>query len=296
LTRPGSSGTASTRPLRGLIEAISGRLAAAGIEGARGEAWLLLAAACARARAELVAAGEVALSPEQGRRLDALVARRAGREPLAYILGEKEFWSLPFCVGPGVLVPRPDSETVVEAALARIPDRRAPLRLLDLGTGSGCLLLALLSELPQATGLGVDASEAALGIAAENARHLGLAPRARFARGDWGRGIEEHFNLIVANPPYIAQPAFPHLMPEVRDHEPPGALLAGPDGLAAYRALAPDLARLLAPSGFACLELGQGQAPAVAAMVAAAGLETVEVRADLAGTGRCLVARRSTKK
>jgi release factor glutamine methyltransferase len=290
-----SAGMAPVRPLGQLIGAISGRLAAAGIEGARAEAWLLLGAACGRERADLVAAGKVTLGPEQELRLEALVARRAAREPLAYILGEKEFWSLPLGVGPGVLVPRPDSETVVEAALALVPDRGAPLRILDLGTGSCCLLLALLSELPQATGLGVDSSEAALAAAAENARRLGLEERARLMRGDWGRGIEARFDLIVCNPPYIAEPEFSHLMPEVRDHEPPQALLAGPDGLDAYRALAPDVARLLVPDGVACLELGQGQGPAVAAIMAAAGLETLEVRPDLAGIGRCLVAAHRTK-
>jgi len=280
------------RTLAEAVRAIAARLAGAGIEDARREAWLLLAHATGRERADLLVRAGEALPAEPARRLEALARRRAAREPMAYILGGREFWSLPFVVRPGVLIPRPESETVVEAALADLADRKAPLRVLDLGTGSGCLLLVLLSELPDARGLGVDTSAAALAVAAENARRLGLAGRAAFRAGDWGAGLEDTFDLVVSNPPYIADAAFVGLMPEVRDYEPADALRAGADGLAAYRSLAPQLARLLAAGGRAYLEVGEGQAGVVAGILAACGLGTVAVRRDLAGIGRCLVAHR----
>jgi release factor glutamine methyltransferase len=276
---------------RDLIAPLAAQLAEAGIEAARAEAWLLLSTATGRPRAALMAGMAEALSADEVRRLEALARRRGAREPIAYILGEKEFWSLPFRVGPAVLIPRPETETVVEAALARIPDRAAPLRILDLGTGSGCLLLALLSELPQATGIGTDVSAAALAIAEVNAARLGLAGRVELRRSDWGREIAPAFDLIVGNPPYVAAAEWQQLQPEVREFEPSGALLAGPDGLAAYRALAPDCARLLAPGGSVALEIGAGQGDAVAGILVRAGLAVDERRRDLAGIERCLVAR-----
>jgi release factor glutamine methyltransferase len=271
------------------------RLAAAGIEGARGEAWLLLAAATGRSRASLMAGALAELSAAQEARLEAMLRRRVAREPIAYILGEKEFWSLPFEVGPAVLIPRPESESVVEAALARVGDRTAPLRLLDLGTGSGCLLLALLTELPQASGLGVDLSAAALALARRNAGRLGLARRARFEQRSWGDGLAGSFDLIVSNPPYVAAGDLAGLEPEVRAFEPALALSAGPDGLAAYRALLPDCARLLAPGGSVALEIGQGQAAAVAGLLTEQGLTITDRRRDLAGIERCLVARHASE-
>jgi len=271
--------------------ALAARLAEAGIESARIDARLLLEAVTGRERADLIARPRLTLTFEQEERLEQLVRRRLAREPMAYILGEKEFWSLPFVVGPAVLVPRPETETVVEAALELVHGH-APLRILDLGTGSGCLLLALLSELPKAGGLGTDISEPALAMAQENAKRLGLAGRAEFRRAEWGRGIEGRFDLVVANPPYVAEPDWPALPGEVRDHEPRGALCAGTDGLDAYRAIAPQLARLLAPDGSACLELGQGQAGAVEAIMRAQGLDIAGGRRDLAGIVRCLVVRR----
>jgi len=277
--------------VRDRIAELAERLAAAGIEGARGEAWLLLQAATGRPRASLMADTVERLDAAQEVLLEAMVRRRAAREPIAYILGEKEFWSLPFEVGPAVLIPRPESESVVEAALARVDDRSAPLRLLDLGTGSGCLLLALLSELPQATGLGVDISTAALALAGRNAGRLGLAARARFEVRSWGAGLAGSFDLIVSNPPYVAAGDLAGLAPEVRAFEPESALAAGPDGLAAYRALIPDCARLLAPGGGVALEIGQGQGAAVARILASHGLVVTERRTDLAGIERCLVAR-----
>jgi release factor glutamine methyltransferase len=212
---------------------------------------------------------------------------------MAYILGEKEFWSLPLAVAPGVLVPRPETETVVEAALGQIRDRTAPLRVLDLGTGSGCLLLALLSELPNASGIGIDASVTAHSVAEVNAQRLGLAERARFVVADWGRELSGPFETIVSNPPYVREGDWAGLQPEIRDFESRAALLAGADGLDAYRALAPDCLRLLATDGALALEIGQGQGDAVTAILAAHGLQVVERRADLSGIERCLVARRS---
>jgi len=277
-------------PRQRVVE-LAARLAAAGIEDARSEAWLLLAIATGRSRAELVAGAQAPLDAVEEERLEALAARRLAREPMAYIVGEREFWSLPLQVGPAVLVPRPESETVVEAALAEVRDRSAPLRILDLGTGSGCLLLALLSELPHASGLGVDRSAEALVIAVHNAARLGLAGRAAFCEGDWGRGLAGPFDLIVSNPPYVARADAASLAPEVRAFEPEEALFAGPDGLCAYRALAPDCVRLLAKDGPTCLEIGQGQGAAVAEIMGGHGLRLVASRPDLAGIERCLIFR-----
>ena len=195
-----------------------------------------------------------------------MVRRRAAREPIAYILGEKEFWSLPFAVGPAVLIPRPESESVVEAALAQVRDRAAPLRLLDLGTGSGCLLLALLSELPQRQRARASISAPPRWRspgATPGASGWRSAPASSSAAG--ATASPARFDLIVSNPPYVAAGDLAGLEPEVRAFEPALALSAGPDGLAAYRALIPDCARLLAPGGSVALEIGQGQAAAVAA-------------------------------
>ena len=276
---------------RDLATEVAAGLAAADIENARPEAWLLLAAATGRERAALMAGVPETLNAVQRARLAELVRRRRAREPLAYILGEKEFWSLRFEVAPAVLIPRPETETVVEAVLAQVCDRDQPFRLLDLGTGSGCLLLALLSELPRATGLGVDDSAAALAIARRNAERLGLAARAEFRPGRWGAGLRERFDVIVSNPPYVAELDWEALQPEIRQFEPRAALVAGADGLAAYRALAPDCARLLAPGGVCALEIGLNQGDAVAALLAAQGLVVVERRRDLAGIERCVIAR-----
>jgi release factor glutamine methyltransferase len=215
----------------------------------------------------------------------ALVARRLAHEPIAYIIGTRAFWTIDIAVGPGALVPRADSETLLEAAVAHFGDR-APETILDLGAGPGTLLLAALDQWPQATGLGVDRSSAALAMARANADRLGLAPRARFLEGDWAVGIDSRFDLILANPPYIgtSEP----LPAEVRDHEPAAALYAGPDGLDAYRVIVPDLPRLLAPGGVAILEIGHTQSDAVGALAAAAGLSW-SLRRDLARRPRALV-------
>lgn len=212
-----------------------------------------------------------------------LVARRAAGEPVAYIIGRKSFWTLELAVTPAVLIPRPDSETLIETALARA--ERPPGRILDLGTGSGALLLAALSAWPQAWGVGVDRSAAALAVARGNARALGLAGRAAFVQGNWGTALSGRFDLVLANPPYVGIGG--PVDPAVAAFEPAMALFAGRDGLEAYRALLPDVARLLAPGGLAVLELGAGQAPAVTALARRLGLAGDTVP-DLAGHPRAL--------
>jgi release factor glutamine methyltransferase len=216
---------------------------------------------------------------------EALLARRRAHEPIAYILGRRAFWTIELEVGPGVLVPRPDSETLIDAALAHFADG-GPARILDLGTGPGSLLLAALDQWPHATGLGVDASAAALAYARRNAQRLGFHDRADFRLGDWDEGVEERFDLILCNPPYVETGV--DLPRDVAAHEPRGALFAGEDGLDAYRSLAPRFGRLLAPGGVVCLEIGAGQAKTVGALMEAEGLG-VDSREDLARIVRCLI-------
>lgn len=216
----------------------------------------------------------------------ALLDRRLAHEPIAYIIGTRDFWSITLAVGPGALIPRPDSETLIEAAVTHFAET-APATILDLGTGPGTLLLAALAQWPQAKGLGVDASRAALDYAEHNANVLDMAERAGFALGNWAEGIIGRFDLVLCNPPYIAtDEALPS---EVHDHEPASALFAGDDGLDDYRVIAAQLPRLIAPGGMAAIEIGATQADAVTALVTAQGLR-VALRRDLAGRDRCLVA------
>jgi release factor glutamine methyltransferase len=215
---------------------------------------------------------------------DALVARREAGEPIAYIIGRRGFWTIELEVGPGVLVPRPDSETLIEAALSYF-EKAGPRRILDLGTGPGTLLLAALDQWPRATGLGIDASETALGYARRNAARLGLSARSDFRKGDWADGVDERFDLILCNPPYVESGA--DLPRDVADWEPPEALFAAADGLSEYRRIALQIPPLLASRGLACLELGTGQRDAVAALFEGSGF-TLSSRRDLAGIERCL--------
>ena len=217
-----------------------------------------------------------------------LIARRLAHEPLALILGRREFWSLDVAVSPATLIPRPDSETLIEAALAMFAGRPPPRRVLDLGTGTGCLLLAALSEFSAAFGVGVDRSAAAASLAAQNAAALGMGNRAAFLCGDWAGALDCRFDLILCNPPYIAESDFAELMPEVALYEPRTALDGGPDGYSAYRALIADLSRLITPHGAAILELGVGQAEIVTKLAQEAGF-TASQRHDLAGITRALV-------
>ena len=270
-------------------------LTAAGIDNARFEARLLLSRATGLAIEQLISRGPDAAPAAAAATLRELTARRVRREPMAYILGEREIWGLPFKVSPAVLIPRPDSETVIETVLDLLPDRSRKLRILDLGLGSGCLLLTLLREYPQATGVGIDASEAALAVAQANAEALGVAPRARLTTGDWRQAgwtdlLEGPFDLLVSNPPYIESAAVGGLMPEVARHEPRLALDGGADGLAAYRIIAAALPALVVPGGWAIVEVGEGQAPEIASLFAAAGLAPRPSRKDLGGIERVVPA------
>ena len=242
---------------------ITQRLAAAGIEEPRREARILLAAS-----EGVSAAGLLALDEVDETKFTALLRRREAREPMAYILGHREFWGMDFAVSPATLIPRPDSETLIEAVLAA---GMSPRTVLDLGTGTGCLLLAILHEFPQAFGVGVDLSPPAASLARANAAALGMADRAVFLAGNWAEALAESFDLVLSNPPYIEAADVVGLMPEVARYEPLSALAGGADGLAAYRAIIAALPRLLAPDGMAILELGAGQATSVAALAAAAG-------------------------
>ncbi len=216
-----------------------------------------------------------------------LIDRRLAREPVAYIIGHRDFWTISLKVGPGVLVPRPDSETLIEAAISHFAGRAdGPQRILDLGTGPGTLLLAALDQWPHATGLGIDASATALDYARRNATALGMATRASFRMGDWAEAMAERFDLILCNPPYIESEA--DLPPDVADHEPPEALFAGADGLDDYRRIIPMLSERLTGGGVAILEIGSTQCAAVTALAIRAGFK-VGVRRDLGGRDRCLM-------
>lgn len=224
-------------------------------------------------------------------RFQALIARRRQGEPVAHLTGRREFWSLDLAVTPDVLVPRPESETLIEAAVAFFTAKgRAPASILDLGTGSGALLLAALSVWPDAWGVGLDRSVAALRVASGNARTLGFGARVSFLASDWGDALEGRFDLVLANPPYV--PTEADLPREVRLYEPAMALFAGPDGLAAYRRILPQLPRLLAPAGVAVLELGAGQQGVVGALASAMGFRP-RFLADLAGIARAVLLTRS---
>jgi release factor glutamine methyltransferase len=264
----------------------------AGLDTPDLDARVLIGHALGLDHAALAAAAHRTLRAEEAASIAALATRRLAHEPVARIVGIKEFWSLPLRVTPATLVPRPETETVVEAALAAIGAQGARThRIADLGTGSGALLLALLSELPNADGVGTDTSISALTVARDNARRLGLT-RANFVACDLASALRAPFDLIVSNPPYIATRAIAALAPEVRDHDPHLALDGGPDGLDCYRAIAAAAPALLAPAGALVVELGVGQAPAVTALMAAANFAIFGTRNDLLGIPRALLARK----
>jgi len=261
-------------------------LRAANIENARMEARWLLAHSLATTPEALLRDPHAEAPPDSAARFRAAVARRAAREPLALITGRAGFWTLELEVNATTLIPRPDTETLVEAVLEA---GHAPHRVLDLGTGTGALLLAILAEFPAATGVGVDLRPDAAALAARNAARNGLSARAAFLAGDWAAALNDTFDLVLSNPPYIPRADIPALMPEVARHEPASALDGGPDGLEAYRVIIAALPGLLAPGGLAVLELGIGQADAVEALAKRAGLRQRGLRADLSGTPRAIL-------
>ena len=266
------------------------RLREAGMDTPELDARLLLCHALGVDRLALLRDGDAALTEDGLAAADALLRRRfETHEPVARILGCREFWGLDFTLNEATLVPRPDSETLITAALGEIKDRNAALRVLDLGTGTGCLLLALLSECPNARGLGIDQNPRAIERAEENALRNDLEFRAKFTAVDWRAFSGGPFDVILCNPPYVR--TIDALALDVAAHDPPSALYAGLDGLEAYRTLAPLFKNWLAPDGFITLELGAGQAAAVTDLLAAEGLQVTTIHPDLAGIPRALVAR-----
>lgn len=263
-----------------------------GIESPESDARILVGHALAVGRTAMVSSPDRILSRQEVEAINTLAARRLRHEPVARIVGRKEFWSLPLRISPATLVPRPETETVVEAVLAAVGERTLPLRIADLGTGSGAILLALLSELPQATGIGTDIDPAALATAAENAHELALQDRAAFMLSDFASALTETFDVVVSNPPYIAAHELPALPQEVRDYDPPRALDGGPDGLSCYRRIAAAALQLLKAGGIIALEIGAGQEKAVTAIFEACGFAAAAPpRPDLAGIPRALVFR-----
>jgi len=269
-------------------------LAGGGIAAPRHEARILLGHVMGLTREELLLVHRRQMEEPEIDNLIRLAQRRAAHEPIAYLTGEREFWGLAFEVTRDTLIPRPDSETLIEAALRfarRMPGARP--RILDFGVGSGCLLISLLTELPAAEGFGVDRNIAALTVARRNAARHEVSSRACFAAGSWGDAVAPSFDLIIANPPYVAVGERAGMMADVRDYEPAEALFAGADGDEAYRALAPELHRLLTPAGRAFVELGAGMGDRVAAIFGAAELTECARHSDLAGTPRCGIFARS---
>jgi len=274
------------------LRAATARLTEAGVDGARLDARLLLAEALGKDGTWLFNHGNDELATDAEAALAALLERRLERQPMSLILGRREFWSLDFIVTRDTLAPRPDSETLIEAVLEELADRRAPLSLLDLGTGTGCLLLALLSELTFARGTGTDLDPDTLAVARGNAERLGFAPRTSFIHSNWWEAVDGAFDVILSNPPYIPSGDIAGLDPEVARFEPLGALDGGADGLDAYRLLAAGADKFLTEDGVIAFEVGAGQAPDVAALLEAQGFVIRAVRRDLAGIERCVVAGR----
>jgi release factor glutamine methyltransferase len=289
----GDAGCDGCETIGGAVHAASSALTVAGFDEPRRRARRILAAALDIAPTEILGHPERSLTAAQQARIADFQSRMLAHEPLSRIVGHREFWGLDFQLSADTLDPRPDSETLIEAVLARWPNRQAPLRVLDLGCGTGCLLLALLSEYPEARGYGVDVAPGAAQTARENAARLGFTDRACFAVGSWAAGLRGPFDVVVANPPYIASDQLVSLPAEVRDYDPHRALDGGADGLAAYRAIATDLPRLLAPGAIFAAEIGEGQSTAAATMLKDAGLIIDSIQPDLAGIDRVVVARRA---
>jgi release factor glutamine methyltransferase len=270
-----------------VLSKLAAQLVAAGCEDAATDARILVCAAVGVTRADLIRSPDVAVGGAALGRLGLFASRRAAGEPVSRILGRREFWGLPIALSPAVLDPRADTETLVDAVLAEFSRRRhAPLRILDLGVGSGAILCALLSEFSAATGVGVDLSPRAARQARDNLATCALEDRSSIIVGSWAGALRGRFDVVVSNPPYIASGAIDGLPAEVRNHDPVLALDGGGDGLSAYRAIAPALTSLLGAGGRVYLEVGAGQAQAVRAILAARGIEEVATYADLAGFER----------
>lgn len=274
--------------VRAALAEATARLSVAGIPDPARDARRLMAAALGVAPDHIGLLGGDGLAAAPAAAFAAMVAERARFRPVAQIVGRRAFWGRDFVVTGAVLDPRPETETLIAVALAG----PTPRRLLDIGTGSGAILLTLLAEWPEAEGVGTDIDAGAVAIAAENARRLGVAPRCRLARGDWFAGEPGPFDLVVSNPPYIAAAEIPALAPDVRDWEPRHALTPGPTGLESYRAIAAHLDAVLAPGGRALLEIGPTQAPAVSGLLAAASFGAIRVHRDLDGRDRVVEAAR----
>ena len=277
--------------LASVITSAQKRLADAGTDDPALDARLLIAQALGCDRLTLLTDSGRVLTENETAIIEALIARRAAREPVHRILGLREFWGLPFGLNEATLEPRPDSETLIEVASKVCSP--APRRLLDLGTGTGCLLLSLLHEWPHATGLGIDKAPRAIEQATLNAKRLGLENRATFQIGDWLNGIDETFDLIICNPPYIPSRDVDTLQPEVRAHDPIAALDGGADGLDPYRHLIPLLPQYLKADGVALFEIGIGQAEDVSTLMREIGFQDVSVTHDLGGVARCVSGKRS---
>ena len=274
--------------------AVAEQFRAAGLESPELDARILVGHALGLDHSRLVAAASQQISDLTASQIERFAARRLAREPVARIVGMREFWGLRLAVTPDVLVPRPETETVVELALDRLDltgPRTRPLRIADLGTGSGAILLALLSELPNAHAVGTDTDSRALAVGRANAERLGLAARTEFVACDFGAALAGPFDLVVSNPPYIASAEIATLAPEVREHDPRGALDGGSDGFAAYRIIAAAAPRLLMPGGHLVVEIGAGQEGTVTALLEAEGLAIAATRPDLSSITRALAAR-----
>lgn len=291
---PGQS--SSTHTIGSALRELTAQLFRAGIVDAGGDVRRLVAAVLGLSSAGVLAGPERSLTPAQLQVLRGYVERRQQREPVSRILGERGFYGRAFAISPATLDPRPDSETLIAAALETVRDEgwiSRPLRILDVGTGSGCLLLTLLCELPNATGVGTDISDAALDTARENARRLGVLERADWLQADGLESITGPFHIVVTNPPYVRTADIAALEPEVRNFEPTQALDGGVDGLALYRRLVPRVS-IVAPNGWVVLEVGYDQAEAVAALLAETpGIDAARIRVhrDVAGKRRCVAAK-----
>lgn len=278
----------SDQTVAGILHEMTRHLSQAGIENARREARLLMEYGSGLSLTTQLTRGGDLLSADVVSRLSGLTGRRMQHEPLHYITGQRGFWSLDVAVSPATLIPRADTEALIESLCALRPDRSRVSSVLDLGTGTGCLLLAALGEYPEAIGVGVDRSEAAARLARENAHRNGMQNRCFMLTGDWNASISGRFDVILSNPPYIRSQDINQLMPEVARFEPMSALDGGQDGLTEYRRIIPSLPSLMADNGLAVIEAGAGQGDDIVHLAECAGLQVLEIRSDLGGISRAL--------